>query len=78
MTRSVKYLFEGEDLDDALENMRSLKVRRMPVVNRNKRLVGVLSLADAALEHAPHIVGDALRGIAEPGGANSQMPTYAH
>lgn len=78
MTQGIMYLFDDEDLDDALENMRALKVRRMPVVNRNKRLVGVLSLADAALEHAPRAVGDTLRGIAKPGGAHSQMPSLAH
>lgn len=78
MTRDVKYCFADADLDDVLDNMRAIKVRRLPVVNRNKRLVGVLSLADAALEYEPDAIGDALRGIARPGGAHSQTPAYLY
>jgi CBS domain-containing protein len=75
MTRGVKYCFEDDDLDDVLDHMKDQKVRRMPVLNRNKRLVGVLSLSDAAFDE-PEEAGETLRAIAKPGGAHSQRPIY--
>jgi CBS domain-containing protein len=77
MTRDVKYCYDDEDLDDVLDNMSAIKVRRLPVLNRNKRLVGVLSLTDAALEGAASHVGTALSAIGRPGGAHTQTPIHA-
>ncbi len=48
MTPDVRYVFEDEELGHAAENMAEQNVRRLPVVNRDKRLVGVLSLGDLA------------------------------
>jgi CBS domain-containing protein len=42
------------------------KVRRLPVVNRDKRLVGIIAIADVAANEAPEIVGAAVSGISEP------------
>lgn len=49
MSRDVKYCFEDEDVDDVTRNMGQVQVRRLPVVNRDKRLTGVISLGDASL-----------------------------
>lgn len=49
MTPDVRYCSEDEDLDDVARNMADQKIRRLPVVNRDKRLVGVLSLGDMAM-----------------------------
>ena len=46
MTEEVKYCFEDEDIDDICENMSDIQVRRLPVMNRNKRLMGIVSLGD--------------------------------
>jgi CBS domain-containing protein len=74
MTTDVKYVFEDDDLDEVVANMAENKVRRMPVLNQDKRLVGVLSLTDAAHERSQYKgVGEALDQIAQPGGAHSQM-----
>lgn len=72
MTREVKYCFEDEDMDHVIQNMGNIQVRRLPVVNRDKRLVGVVTLADAALAHDPDAVGVALTGVVQPGGQHSQ------
>src|SRR6185295_17408581 len=50
MTEEVRYCYEDEDVGHVSENMAELQVRRLPVMNRNKRLVGILSLADLATE----------------------------
>jgi len=72
MSREVKYCFEDQDTEDVAENMAEIKVRRLPVLNRGKRLVGILSLGDLAICEDPDCTGEALSGISEPGGEHSQ------
>jgi CBS domain-containing protein len=72
MSKEVKYCFDDDDIDEIAQTMAELKVRRLPVLNHEKRLVGILSLGDMALTDGPRAAGDALCGISEPGGAHSQ------
>jgi len=46
MSPQVLYCFDDESVESALQNMGANQVRRLPVVNRDKRLVGVVSLGD--------------------------------
>ena len=67
MTPEVRYIFEDEDIADAAQKMAGWQVRRLPVLNRGKRLVGIVSVGDLALEaHQPTEVGKALEGISRP------------
>jgi CBS domain-containing protein len=66
MSRNVKYCFDDEDMNEVLAHMGEVKIRRVPVVDRSKHLVGVLSLGDAARFHDPEVVGIALGGVAAP------------
>jgi CBS domain-containing protein len=68
----VMYCFEDENLEEVAHNMADIKVRRLPVLNRAKRLVGIISLGDIALADGPDNAGDAICGISEPGGMHSQ------
>ncbi|MEH2522532.1 uncharacterized protein (DUF2267 family)/CBS domain-containing protein [Bradyrhizobium sp. AZCC 2176] len=70
MTRDIKYCFEDDSIDDVIQNMSDAQVRRLPVVNRNKRLVGIVSLADAAMKYDPAATGAAMCGVVEPGGSH--------
>ena len=72
MSKEVMYCFADQDLDEVLHNMAEVKVRRMPVLNREKRMVGILSLGDVALVDDPDVTGEALQEISEPGGKHSQ------
>jgi CBS domain-containing protein len=72
MSAEVKYCFEDEDVSHVSQNMAELQVRRLPVVDREKRLVGIISLGDIAGEQDPAKSGMALRGISQPGGPHSQ------
>ena len=72
MSTEVKYCFEDDDLDEVAQNMADIKLRRLPVLNDEKRLVGIISLADIALAEGPDPAGQALCGISEPGGDHSQ------
>src|SRR5215475_11396105 len=49
MTEDVKYCFEDQDLDEVTQNMGEIQVRRLPVLSRDKRLVGIIALGDIAL-----------------------------
>lgn len=71
MTREVKYCFEDEDMDHVVQNMGDIQLRRLPVVDRDKRLVGVISLADGALKDSPETVGIALSGVVMPAHATA-------
>jgi len=72
MSHEVKYCFEDEDTEHIAHNMADQQIRRLPVVDRNKRLVGILSLGDLAIVDGPEPAGEALVGISEPGGRHSQ------
>jgi len=72
MTAEVKYCFDDQDIGDVTRNMGDLQVRRLPVVNRDKRLVGILSLGDAAVTTGDGAAGEALSSISQPGGQHSQ------
>lgn len=72
MTPDIKYCFEDDDVDEVSDNMAQLQVRRLPVVNRDKRLTGIVSLGDIARRNEPHDTGEALRGISQPGGQHNQ------
>lgn len=51
MTEKVLYCFEDQSLDEVARNLGDNQVRRLPVLNRQKRLVGILSLADLTHAH---------------------------
>ncbi len=50
MTKGISYCREEQDIEEALEVMEKNKIRRLPVINDDKRMVGILSLGD--ISHA--------------------------
>jgi CBS domain-containing protein len=72
MSDEVKYCFESDNIDAVSLNMADIKLRRLPVLNQQKQLVGIVSLADLALSGVPDDAATALSGISEPGGKHSQ------
>lgn len=73
MTSEVLYCFDHDDAEDVLNNMAEIQVRRMPVLNRDKRLVGVISISDLAAEGDKTRTGEALCEIARPSSRHSQV-----
>lgn len=71
MSREIRYCFEDEDVAHIAENMAELQVRRLPVMTREKRLVGIVSLADLTKGSLPN-TARALHGISKPGGRHNQ------
>ncbi|ATQ67042.1 MULTISPECIES: CBS domain-containing protein [Methylosinus] len=77
MTRDVKYVYEDREVEEAAESLAQQQLRRMPVLDRSKRLVGIISLADIAMDRDVGLSGAALRGISQPGGAHCQSDRAA-
>jgi CBS domain-containing protein len=72
MTPDVKYCFEDDQIGDVARNMAEIKVQRLPVMDRDKRLVGIISLGDIALQADTGDTDTAVSGMKEPGGPHSQ------
>ena len=63
MSEGVYYCYEDDDAQRAAELMAQRQVRRLPVLNRDKRLVGVVAMADLALAGVERA---AVEGVSEP------------
>ena len=76
MSKGAYTVHEDDDIGAAAELMARHQVRRLPVVDREEHLVGMVSLADLAQE-APEAGKEALTGISEPldAGRRRQAPT---
>lgn len=64
MSPEIKYVYEDESVDDLARNMGDLQLRRMPVLNRDKRLVGIVSIGDLAQAKKAK-AGAALKEVAQ-------------
>jgi CBS domain-containing protein len=71
MSPGISFCFEDEEIDEVAQQMAGLQVRRLPVLNREKRLVGVVSLGDLAQDADSRVTGDALQGVSEGGPARA-------
>ena len=72
MTADVKYCFDDQDIEEVTRNMADIQVRRLPVINHDKRLVGILSLGDIAVSSDGKSTSEALSGISRQGGQHTQ------
>ena len=72
MSGEVRYCFDDDDAEDVLNNMAEIQVRRLPVVDRDKRLIGVVSMSDLAVSGEETHAGEVLREVARPSVQHSQ------
>jgi CBS domain-containing protein len=67
MTPEVLYCFEDQDVSEAAKIMQDKQIRRLPILNREKRLVGILSLGDMAVQSGEQkIVSATIKEVSEP------------
>jgi CBS domain-containing protein len=72
MSKDVKFCYDDEDLEHVADNMGELQVRRLPVVNRDKRLVGIVALGDIARSEDHETTGETTAAVSRPGGRHRQ------
>jgi CBS domain-containing protein len=63
MTKGISYCQSEHDLEEALGVMEKQKIRRLPVIDENKRLVGMLSLGDISHAAAKDVTGGVLKAV---------------
>jgi CBS domain-containing protein len=67
MSEHVRWCYEDQDVDEAMDEMRDAQIRRLPVIDHDKKLIGILSLGDLA-DRGPDEkrVGETLKDISTP------------
>ena len=63
MSKEILYCFDDQDIEEVARNMGEQQIRRLPVVDRDKRLVGIVSLGDLSARGDKECAGDALESI---------------
>jgi CBS domain-containing protein len=72
MTDDIVCAREDDTIDDVASKMSRAQVRRMPVIDANDRLCGIVSLGDLAREADEETAEQALQGVSAPGSQHSQ------
>jgi CBS domain-containing protein len=67
MTEGIIYCFDDEELEFAVERMCTHEIRRLPVLDRDYHLVGILALADIARHTNDRFAASAVKGVSRPG-----------
>ena len=63
MTEGIIFCIDKQELDDAARIMETKKVRRLPVINGKKRMIGMLSLGDVYHRAPDHLGGEVLHAV---------------
>jgi CBS domain-containing protein len=67
MTPEIVYCFEDQDIQEAARLMEQYQIRRLPILNRDKRLVGMVSLGDLAVSSGDQpLAGEVLEQVSDP------------
>ena len=67
MSQDLVYCYEDQDVQDAAQLMQDKQIRRVPVLNRQERMVGIVSLGDIAAEgRDDRLSGEVLERVSEP------------
>jgi CBS domain-containing protein len=72
MSDGIICAHEDEDIDAVAQRMSEEQVRRMPVLDADERLIGIVSLGDLARETNGQTAEQALEGVSAPGGQHQQ------
>jgi CBS domain-containing protein len=72
MTDDIICVREDDDVDDVASKMSEAQVRRLPVIDDQERLCGIVSLGDLSREGDEDSANEALEGVSEPGGKHQQ------
>ena len=76
MSPGVTVIMADQEVEEAARLMEEQKIRRLPVLNRERRLVGILSLGDVAVSSQPAFSGMALKEVSEPASPNAQARAF--
>lgn len=66
MSKGVTYCFDDQEVGEAAHLMEKKQLHRLPVLNRQKRMVGMLSLGDIGLHTTHELTGEVVAAISQP------------
>jgi CBS-domain-containing membrane protein len=72
MTGDIICARHDDDLDDVASKMSEAQVRRLPVIDADERLCGIVSIGDLSREADEDCAAEALEGVTQPGGQHQQ------
>jgi CBS domain-containing protein len=72
MTNDLVVVRMDDEIEDAASKMSEAQVRRLPVIDQDERLCGIVSLGDLSRETDSECANEALEGVSEPGGQHQQ------
>jgi CBS domain-containing protein len=72
MSDGIICAHEDDDIREVARRMSDEQVRRLPVIDSDERLVGIVSLGDLSRETAGEAAQQALEGVSAPGGSHQQ------
>jgi CBS domain-containing protein len=72
MTNDIVSVRESDDTDDVAVRMSEAQVRRLPVIDDQERLCGIVSLGDLTQQGEDDAAEQALEGVTQPGGQHQQ------
>lgn len=77
MTGGIVFIYEDDDVEEAARLFELKRVRRLPVLNKEKRMVGIVSLGDLAVNAGAGLGGEALKEVSEPSHAHAHGHAHA-
>ena len=72
MTNEIICAREDDDIEDVASKMGEAQIRRLPVIDRDERLCGIVSLGDLSREADDDCASEALEGVTQRGGQHQQ------
>lgn len=66
MSLGIVYIYEDQEAEEAAKTMEHHQIRQIPVLNRDQRLVGIISLGDLAVETESQLSGEILKEVSSP------------
>ena len=71
MTGGIVFIYDDQEVGEAARLFETKQIRRLPVLNRKKRMVGIVSLGDLAVNASETLGGEALKGVSVPSHAHA-------
>ena len=72
MTDDIVVVSADDDVEEAAQNMSSAQVRRLPVIDADQRICGIVSLGDLSRDADDQSASEALQGVSQRGGEHRQ------
>ena len=74
MTKGITWCFDDESVADAVQRMEQKQIHHMPVIDRQKRMVGILSLSDLALKGPQKLFTEVSKLTSRDASRHASMP----